>query len=65
MPANIVGLAAGTSAVAVSFGTVLDVDGCSDILSLSNKLPNDSSGTSGGDRQTSDAEGKRVVPTPK
>ena len=65
MPANIVGMTAGSSAVAVSFGTVLDVDGCSDILSLSNRLPSDSTGTSTGDRLTSDVEGNRVTRTPK
>jgi hypothetical protein len=65
MPANIVGMTAGSSAVAVSFGTVLDVDGCSDIFSLSSRLPSDSSGTSLGDRLASDAVGSRVIPAPK
>ena len=64
-PANIVGVTAGSSAVAVSFDTVLDVDGCSDILSLSKRLPSDSTGTSTGGRLTSDVEGNRVTPTPK
>ena len=64
MPANIVGVAAGGSAVAVSDDTVLDVDGCSDIFSLSNRFPSDSTGTSNGDGLTSDVEGNRVIPTP-
>ncbi len=46
MLANIVGMIAGSSAVAVSFGTVLDVDGCSDISSLSKRFLSDSTGTS-------------------
>ena len=64
MPANIVGVTTGASAVAVSFDTVLDDDGCSDILSLSNRLPSDSTGTSTCGGLTSD-EGNRVTPTPK
>ena len=64
MPENIVGVTAGASAVAVSFDTVLDDDGCSDILSLSNRLPSDSTGTSTCGGLTSD-EGNRVTPTPK
>ena len=48
MPAKIVGIAEGAFAVAVSGDTVLDVDGCSDILSLSKIFLSDSSGTSEG-----------------
>ena len=64
MPTNIVGVTVGSSVVAVSGATVLDVDGCSDICSLSKRFPSDSTGTSAGGRLTSD-EGYRVTPTPK
>ena len=63
-PENIVGVTAGSSAVTVSFDIVLDVDGCSDILSLSKRLPSDSTGTSTGDGQTFVVAGNRVTPTP-
>ena len=62
-PTNIVGVAAGSSAVAVSDDTVLDVDGCSDISSLSKIFPSDSTGTSDSGRLISDEEGYRVTPT--
>ena len=65
MPANIVGVTTGSSAVVVSDDTVLDVDGCSDIWSLSKRLPSNSTRTSTGGRPTSDEEGNRVTPTPK
>ena len=62
MPANIVGVTAGSSVVAVSFDTVLYVDGCSDILSLSKRLPSDSTGTSTRGRLTSKInEGKVMI----
>ena len=64
MPANIVRVTAGSSAVAVSDDTVLDVDGCSDILSLSKRLSSDSTGTSSCGRLTSEEDGYRVIPTP-
>ena len=54
---------AGGSVVAVSDETVLDVDGFSDISSLSKRLPSDSIGASAGGRLTSDEEGYRVIPT--
>ena len=55
---------AGTSAIAVSDDTVLDVNGRSDISSLSKRLPSDSIGASDGGRLISDEEGYRVIPTP-
>jgi hypothetical protein len=55
---------AGSSVVAVSDDTVLDVDGCSDISSLSKRFPSDSTGASDGGRLISDEEGYRVIPTP-
>jgi len=64
MPMNIVGVTAGSSAIAVSDDTVLDVDGCLDISSLSKRLPSDSTGASDGGRLISDEEGYRVIPTP-
>ena len=64
MPTNIVGVTAGSSAIAVSFDIVLDVDSCSDILSLSKRLPSDSTGASDNGRLISDEEGYRVIPTP-
>ena len=54
----------GSSVVAVSDDTVLDVDSCSDICSLSKRLPSDSTGAFAGGRLTSDEEGYRVIPTP-
>ena len=64
MMANIVGVTAGASAVAVSFDIVLDDDGCSDILSLSNRLPSDSTGTStcGGLTSTINAGKVMIIP---
>lgn len=64
MPTNIVGVIAGSSAVAVSDDTVLDVDGCSDISSLSKRFPSDSTGASDSGGLISDEEGYRVIPTP-
>jgi len=64
MPANIVGVIAGSSAVAVSDDIVLDVDSCSEISSLSKRLPSDSTGASDGGRLISDEEGYRVISTP-
>ena len=64
MPANIVGVTAGSSVVYVSDDTVLDVDGCSDISSLSKRLPSDSTGASDDDRLIFYEEGYRVIPTP-
>ena len=55
---------AGSSTIAASDDTVLDVDGCSDICSLSKRLPSDYTGASTGGRITSDEEGYRVIPTP-
>ena len=55
---------AGSSAVDMSDDTVLDVDDCSDISSLSKRLPSDSTGASAGGRLISDEEGYRVIPTP-
>ena len=64
MLANIVGVTAGSSVVAVSDDIVLDVDGCSNISSLSKRLPSDSTGAFDGGRLISDEEGYRVIPTP-
>ena len=64
MPTNIVGVTAGSSAIVVSDDTVLDVDGCSDISSLSKRLPSNCIGASDGGRLISDEEGYRVIPTP-
>ena len=61
---NIVGVTAGSSAVAVLDNTVLDVDGCLDISSLSKRFPSDSTGASYGGKLISDEEGYRVISTP-
>ena len=65
MLANIVRVAAGSSATAVSDDTVLNVDDCSDISILSKRFPSDSIGTSNNGRIIYDEEGYRVIPTPK
>ena len=65
MLANIVGVTTRSSAATVSDDTVLDVDGCSDISSLSKIFPSNSTGTSDDGRIISDEEGYRVIPTPK
>ncbi len=62
---NIVRVAVGGSTAAISDDTVLDVDGCPDILSLSKIFPSDSTGTCDEGRLTSDEEGYRVIPVPK
>ena len=62
MPTNIVGVTAGSSAVVMSDDTVLDVDGCSNISSLSKRFPSDSTGASDNGRLISDEEGYRVIP---
>ena len=49
----------------MSDDTVLDVDGCSDISSLSKIFPSDSTRTSDDGRLISDEEGYKVIPTPK
>ena len=54
----------GSSAVAVSDDTVLDVDGCSDISSLSKRLPSNYTGVSAGGRLISNEEGYRVISNP-
>ena len=64
MPANIVGVTAGSFVVVVSDYTILDVDGCSYIYSLSKRLPSNSTGDSDSGRLISDEEGYRVIPTP-
>ena len=64
MPASIVGVTVGSSAVAVSDDTILDFDGCSDISSLSKRLPSNSTGASNSGRLISNEEEKRVIPTP-
>jgi len=64
MPAKIVGATAGSSVVAVLDDTVLDVNGCSDISSLSKIFPSGSIGVSDNGRLISDEEGYRVIPTP-
>ena len=64
MPANIVGVTAGSSVIVLLDDTVLDVDGCSDISSLSKRLPSDSTRDSNSGRLISDEEGYRVIPTP-
>ena len=50
---NIVGVAVGGSATAASDGTILDVDGCSEISSLSKRFPSDSTRTCDEGRLTS------------
>ena len=64
MSANIVEVAVGIFTAAVLDDTVLDVDGCSDILSLSKRFLINSSGISDGERITSNEEGYRVIPAP-
>jgi len=64
MPANIVGVTSGSFVVVVLDDTVLDVDGCSDISSLSKRLPSNSRGASDCDRLISDEEGYREISTP-
>ena len=64
MPVNIVGVTAGSSAVAVLDDTVLDVDDFSGISSLSKRFPSDSTGASNNGRLISVEEGYRMIPTP-
>ena len=55
---------AGSSVVPVWDDTILDVDGHSDISSLSKIFPSDSIGASDNNRLISNEEGYRVIPTP-
>lgn len=61
MPANIVGVMAGSSVVDVLDDIVLDVDSCSDIYSLSIRLPSDSIGASDNGRLIYEEEVYRVI----
>ena len=64
MPANIVGVIAGSFVVVVSDDTVLDVDSCSNISSLSKRFTSNSTGASDNGRLIYDEEGYRVISTP-
>jgi len=58
-------MATGISTVVVSVDTVVDVDGCLDMFSLSKRFPSDSIGTCDEKELTFVVEGCKWIPVPK